>query len=98
MANCMVRPNLTEFLDRVTLAGVELWLEEIKIPEGRSGRHTVGSLDLPARTGASLVALSHSPGELITAPSDSAELQAGDVLIVLGTKEQLQQVERAVAS
>ncbi|MGE0553681.1 MAG: TrkA family potassium uptake protein, partial [Gemmatimonadales bacterium] len=96
MANCMVRPNLTEFLDRVTLAGVELWLEEIRVPEDREGRRTIAELDLPRRTGASLVAVSHSPGELITAPVPGTELGAGDVLIVLGTKDQLSQVERVV--
>jgi len=96
MANCMVRPNLTEFLDRVTLAGVELWLEEIRVPEDLEGRRTIAELDLSHKTGASLVAVSHSPGELMTTPPPTTELGAGDVLIVLGTKEQLSQVERVV--
>ncbi|MGE3616096.1 MAG: TrkA family potassium uptake protein, partial [Gemmatimonadales bacterium] len=48
IANSMIRPNLTEFLDRVTLSGVELWLEEIVVPAGTplAGR-TIAEADLP---------------------------------------------------
>ncbi len=95
MANSLVRPNLTEFLDRVTFGGVELWLEEIVVPPGSplNGR-TLGEVDVGQRTGASVIALHRKPADFMPAPSPSTRLLEGDALIALGTKDQLARVEQ----
>lgn len=95
MANAMVRPNLTEFLDRVTLGGKELWLEEIKVPAGSPlvGR-SVGEADVSGRTGASLIGLHRKPADFVVTPPPATRLAEGDVLIALGTKDQLARVEQ----
>jgi voltage-gated potassium channel len=95
IANSLVRPNLTEFMEKVTLAGVELWLEEIAVAEvSPLVGQTIGASDLPSRTGATLVAMSRERGTLMAAPAPTTSLATGDVLIVLGTKDQLAAVER----
>jgi len=97
IANSLVRPNLTEFMEQVTLGGVELWLEEIAVgDQSPLEGQTIATADLPGRTGATLVAMSRERGTLVAAPSPTTELTGADVLIVLGTKEQLAAVERLV--
>ncbi|MGE3618278.1 MAG: cation:proton antiporter regulatory subunit, partial [Gemmatimonadales bacterium] len=49
-----------------------------------------------SRTGASVVALSRSAGEFMTAPPPDTRLEPGNVIIVLGTREQLSKVEKTV--
>lgn len=95
MANSLVRPNLTEFLDRVTLGGVELWLEEIVVPPGSplAGR-TIGEADVAQRTGASVIALHRKPADFMPSPAPTTRLLEGDALIALGTKDQLARVEQ----
>ncbi len=91
MANVLTRPRVTEFLGSVTLdSGLELWLEEMSI-SSRSDLVglTVGESNIRHQTGASLVGLFRkATGEMIS-PDKSTLLQADDVLIVLGTRDQL---------
>lgn len=91
MANVLTRPRVTEFLGSVTLdSGLELWLEELIIAaHSNLAGQTVGQSDIRHRTGVSLVGLFRkASGEMIS-PDKSTLLLAGDVLIVLGTKDQL---------
>jgi voltage-gated potassium channel len=98
MASILTRPNDTEFLDFVTLdSGLELWLEELRIQSDSplSGR-TVVEADLRKATGATLVALLRSSTGTTLTPEGSTRLEGGDVLIVLGTREQLTLLEAMV--
>jgi voltage-gated potassium channel len=98
MASILTRPNVTEFLDFVTLdSGLELWLEELRIQSDSplSGR-TVVEADLRKATGATLVALLRSSTGTTLTPEGSTRLEGGDVLIVLGTREQLTLLEAMV--
>ncbi|UCG23735.1 MAG: potassium channel protein [Chloroflexota bacterium] len=91
MASVLTRPRVAEFLGSVTLdSGLELWLEEVSIAaESELVDQSVGQSDVRHRTGASLVGLfRHASGDMIS-PDKSTLLQAGDVLIVLGTRKQL---------
>lgn len=91
MANVLTKPRVTEFLGSVTLdSGLELWLEEMSIAAGSqlAGR-TVGECNIRQQTGASLVGLFRGASGDMLSPDKSTMLQADDVLIVLGTREQL---------
>jgi len=91
MANVLSRPRVTEFIGSVTLdSGLELWLEEMIIDkDSELAGKSVGDANVRHRTGASLVGLvRRSSGDMIS-PDGSTILQAEDVLIVLGTREQL---------
>ncbi|MCB8945308.1 MAG: potassium channel protein [Ardenticatenaceae bacterium] len=94
MANIVIRPHVTDFLDVVTLdGGLELWLEELVIqPNSVLIGQTVGDSNIRRRTGVTLVALLRRAGGTVMPDADTV-LQAGDELIVLGTREQLTSLE-----
>lgn len=103
MANIAIRPHVTDFFEVATLDdGVEVWVEELVLHEESTllGR-TVGEIDVRRRFGVTLVALRHyfpaEDGEServsTTIPDANTYLQAGDELIVLGTRESLTELE-----
>ena len=95
MANIMLRPHVTDFFDVVTLEnGQELWVEELVIrDESRLAGRTLGEADVRHKTGVTLVALNRPSIEATLMPDASTLLEAGDEMIVLGTREQLSVLE-----
>lgn len=95
MANIIIRPHVTDFFDVVTLdGGLELWIEELQIePNSPLIGLTVGAADVRRKTGVTLVALIPKSGGDSIIPDASTLLQQGDELIVLGTREQLAELE-----
>ena len=93
MANIIVRPHVTDFFDVVTLdGGIELWVEELVI--GKDSRligQTVGEAKIRQTTGVSIIAMWR--GGRSTIPDAHTNLQMGDELIVIGTREQLSKLE-----
>ena len=100
MANYMLRPQVTAFVDVVTSAagGSDLRFEEIEVGEasGQGGR-TIRELDIRRRTGALIVALRKQDGTFDTTPTPDAMLEIGDVLIAAGTEEELRALEQLFA-
>lgn len=95
MANTLIRPHVTEFLDVVTLnSGLALFLEECALQaDSPLVGQSVIEANIRARTGVTLVALRRgSSGETLS-PDGGAKLAAGDELIALGTREQLRALE-----
>jgi len=96
MANIVVRPQVTDFFDVVTLkGGEELWIEDVVISERSPlAGNSVGEADIRRRTGVTLVALyrQHEGGN--TVPNAETRLEAGDQLLVLGTRDQLAALEK----
>jgi voltage-gated potassium channel len=98
MANVMIRPNVADFLDVVTLdGGIELWLEELTIQPGSPliGR-TVVETDIRRRTGVILIALILAGKKTAVTPDETTRLADGDTLIVLGNRDQLEELEKLV--
>lgn len=95
MANVLTRPHVTEFIGMVTLdSGIELWMEELKIgKDSILAGHTVVEADLRRRTGVTLVALLRQSKGATLMPDANTQLEIGDELIVLGTREQLAELE-----
>lgn len=100
MVNLMIRPTVSEFMDVVTLdSGLELWLEELTIsPNSSLAGKTVVETDMRRRTGVTLVALMRRETGMTLTPDADTRLQAGDELILLGTREQLAAVEKLTNS
>ncbi|MDX1615899.1 MAG: potassium channel protein [Candidatus Promineifilaceae bacterium] len=99
MANVLLRPRVTEFIDVVTLdGGLELWLEELRIAEGSplAGKSVVEA-DLRRSTGVTLIALVRRESGKTILPDENALLAPGDELIVVGTREQLNSLEEWVS-
>ena len=99
MANLVLKPQVAAFLNIVASAGgPRLAFEEIEITDG-SGHVGKSLRDLRLReaTGAMVVALRKRDGTYDTAPAPDAVFQAGDVMIAVGTPEELRALEEMFA-
>ncbi|WP_394334649.1 potassium channel family protein [Hymenobacter roseosalivarius] len=92
MANLVMRPEVIRFLDMISGLGPrKLRLDEMRSDELRPewrGR-SIRDLDIRSRTGATVIALKLQDGELLVSPSADTIPQPGDVLLFLGTEEQV---------
>ncbi len=96
IVSLLVRPNVIHFLDTALHSqDLELWLEEIEIMPGSSlvGK-TLGEAAIRTRTGANILAIIRPTEHRLIDWSPEVELRSGDILIVLGKKEQLEELAR----
>jgi len=95
IAAAAVQPTIVDFLD-VAMHGDEmaLALDEIRVLEGASliGRTLVDS-GIRQQSGAVIVAIKHADGRLNSNPAPETPLSAGDILIALGTTQQLKSLQ-----
>jgi voltage-gated potassium channel len=99
MANLMLKPQVTAFLDvATTAAGPDLRFEEIEVTStcGQAGK-TIRDLNIRRETGALIVALRKRDGSFDTTPTPEAVLETGDVMIAAGTVEELRALEELFA-
>lgn len=98
IAALLLQPHVAEFLDVVTReAGMEFRLEEMHLgPQCRLCGVGLGDSDLRSRTGALVLALRQPDGTFLTNPPPDTELSAGQVLIAVGTEQQLQDLAQLV--
>ncbi len=93
MATAVTHPLVTEFLDVVMhTPGYDLRMEQIGIAGGSAlAGSNLGDAAIRKLSGAMVLALTQD-GKLITNPSTEMVFQEGDVLIALGTEEQLRKL------
>jgi voltage-gated potassium channel len=95
MANLVLKPQVTAFLDTVmTAEGDDFRLEEIEVTDtcARAGR-TLRDLRVREETGAMIVAVRKPDGRFDTTPDPGELIEAGDVLIGVGTAEEIRRLE-----
>jgi voltage-gated potassium channel len=95
MASLLVKPQVTAFLNVVSDAGgPDLSFEEIQVGRtcAAAGR-SIGDLRVREQTGASIVALRREDGTFDTRPTPETVLGAGDVLVGVGTSEEIRALE-----
>jgi voltage-gated potassium channel len=96
MANLMIKPQVTAFVNVLTSAREpNLSFEEIEVRSncGAVGR-TIGELNVAKATGAYIVAIRKLEGELEMRPSKDTRLETGDVLVGIGSPEEIRKLER----
>jgi voltage-gated potassium channel len=95
MANLVLKPQVAAFLDVVSTAeGEELRFEEIEVPpECRAAGRTIRELRIRDVTGAMVVAIRKRDGTFDATPSPDAAFDPGDVVIAVGTTEELKRLE-----
>jgi voltage-gated potassium channel len=98
MANLILKPQVTAFVDVVTsLGGADLRFEELEIPPGcDAAGSSIGKLRIRGRTGAVVVAVRKRDGHFETTPDPDMELEPGDVMIAAGTDEELRALDELV--
>lgn len=98
MAAAVLRPNVLDFLElAMHTDDMRIIIEELPILPGSNLLGlSVGDAAVKKRTGAAVIAIKKSSGRMVANPPDDEIMAEGDVLIVLGTPEQMAQVESAV--
>ncbi len=99
MAKLAIKPQVAAFLDIVsTHGGPDMRFEEIEVTAAcpQAGR-SIAELRVRSATGALIVALRKEDGRFDTTPDPTATLDAGDVLIAVGTAPELQRLEELFA-
>ena len=97
LASLATQPLVVDFLDVVTRGekGIEFRLEEFFVPEHSTiTEHTIGELKIGERSGAVVLAIRTTEGTFDTTPSADDRLHAGDTLIVLGSRGQIERLEQ----
>lgn len=96
LASLLLRPNVVEFLDVVMHAGEERLLMEEIVVRDRSAfcGLTVGEAKSRCSSGANILAIKKNGAVKVTAsPDGKTVISTGDLLITLGTREQLKEME-----
>jgi voltage-gated potassium channel len=98
MAALATRPVASDFLDLVTHGGqIDFSLSEITIPEGSPLiQKSVAEADITNTSGALVLAVRKADGAFELQPKAISKLEKGDVMIALGTQEQLDALGKMV--
>jgi voltage-gated potassium channel len=100
MANLVLKPQVTAFLDVVTTAtGPDLQLAEIEVRRtcAAAGR-TIRQLRIRHETGAIVIALRKTDGSFDTTPEPDTPIEVGDVLIGVGSPDEIRALEDLFAA
>jgi voltage-gated potassium channel len=100
MANLVLKPEVTAFLDVVTTAaGPELQLAEVAVDSASTAAgRTIRELRIRHETGALVVALRKPDGSFDTTPEPDTAIEVGDVLIAVGSPEEIRLIEEMFSS
>jgi voltage-gated potassium channel len=100
MAALAIRPVASDFLDLVTHSGqVDFSLYEVTIPENSQFVHkTIGQADVRGATGALILAIRKNDGTFNLQPNATSTIEKDDVLVVIGTQEQFESLEKVIHS
>ncbi len=97
MAAAALRPQVMDFVDGIlTGADRELYLEEVRLEPAVCPcvGQTLREARLRSQTGALILAIRRADGTLIGGPTADTQLMPGDLLICMGTAEQLRQLNQ----
>jgi voltage-gated potassium channel len=99
MAAMVTRPVVSDFLDMVTHGGeMEFRLHEMPIPAGSGliGK-SLADAEIRLKSGALVLAIHKSDGSFALQPNAASIISTGDILVLVGTHEQIDALERLVA-
>jgi voltage-gated potassium channel len=96
MAAFALQPHVVDYLDVVMHDGsMEIRLDEVAvIPGSQLAGQTISSARIHDTTGALVLALRYPDGTFLTNPPATASIQPGQVLIAVGTDEQVAALQR----
>jgi len=96
MATAVIRPNVLDFLELAMHTDeVQIMIEEIAVEQDSCFVGlSLSQSHLRNRTGVTVIGIKRPNNKIVANPGGEEILQAGDVLIVLGTREQLDSAEQ----
>ncbi len=100
IAQMLIRPGVVDFLDVVMHdETLELLLEDLTVGSGCTlDQCSIGQARIRKETGANILGLKRKKGGIVISPEASTVLYAGDVLIALGTRQQLEALAEMIQS
>ncbi len=100
LADALLRPHVVEFLDPARgNIGARVTMEQVCVaPKGAFARKTLGQLLESRKAGVMVLAVRKQGGETIFNPPGELEISAGDFLIVMGERSNLQKLEEVLTS
>ncbi|MBE0447762.1 MAG: potassium channel protein [Actinobacteria bacterium] len=98
MAAMLLKPLVSNYLDVCMLGDdLEFRLEELRVGENSPAKGaTLGEANIRKRTGALILAIKKKTGGFNTATANDTVLEEDDELVVLGTQEQLNAVQKII--
>lgn len=91
MAMASLRPNVVDFMQMTAIGGSEIGIEEISVPEGCSiGGKTLIESRIKADYGVTVIGIKKAGREMRINPPPDAMVEAGDVLLMVGSSDQLE--------
>ena len=100
MAKLALKPQVAAFLELVSShGGPDLRFEEIEVAPGcpQAGR-TIREIRIRSTTGAVVIALRKPDGTFDVTPNPDETIDVGDVLITIGTEDELRSLEDLFAT
>ncbi len=99
VAQAVLRPTVVDFIDLASRTEhLELQIEETQIsPKSRLAGTALKDSQVRQDLGIIIVAIKKATGKMVYNPPPEAILESGDILIILGHREQLDQVEKLAA-
>jgi len=99
MAALAAKPVTSDFLDLVTHGGeLEFRLHEVPIPANSPLiRKTLAEAEIRDRSGALVLAIHKAGGSFELQPRASSIMDQGDTLVVIGTQDQIESLEKMVS-
>lgn len=93
MARALTKPAIADFMDSIAAENLELVFEEIAVEQsspfvGKKLKNT----NIRSELDVVIVAIKRKSGEMIFQPSGEAEIEEGDLLIVIGRAEAMQKL------
>jgi voltage-gated potassium channel len=96
LADVLLRPHVVEFVDFArSHMGPEITLEEVRVGTHAVGQ-TLSQTFAPAKADVLVIGLRRATGETIFHPASDALLAVGDVLILMGKRTSLEQLDRVI--
>jgi voltage-gated potassium channel len=96
LAGMLLRPNVVDFLDFVLHSGdMDLFIEEVEVRDHSPFQGlTIGEARQKYKLGANILAIKNKrDNKIIPSPESNVPIEKGDLLITLGTKGQLRELE-----
>ena len=94
MAALALRPTTVDVLmELIETQNRQSWMDEATLDEHSPLiGHTLASAQIHQRTGATVIAIRHGDGRIVANPTGDEPFQPGDVLVSVGSSDQLEQL------
>jgi voltage-gated potassium channel len=100
MAWAVLCPNVIDFLDTaVNFDSLEMEIVEVTVSsESRFAGKTIRDSGVREQSGATVIALKNTSGTLVSSPTPDIQICDGDILIAVGTPNQVEELQRMAQS